>query len=151
MEISDPMKVGLLKHFLRNKGELRMRIKGTSMGPLYKDGHIAVIQPVQKICLGDIVIFEQNTNLVIHRIVLLWWSSVGWKFRTKGDGCRWYDPDWLTEKAVVGQVESILSVRNRKIYSRRNFFHRFFGMFAALLSNLAWFFSKYQVCFKKFF
>ena len=56
---------------LADRGQVSMRVHGTSMLPWVRPGNIAVIRQtsIENVRCGDIVLFRRDSHLFVHRIV----------------------------------------------------------------------------------
>jgi len=59
-----------------------------SMYPTFKGGEHVLLEPVDKAAIGDIVVFERNEELIVHRVLF----QMAGCYITKGDN-EWL-PDW---------------------------------------------------------
>ena len=89
---------------------VRMRVSGTSMGPLIRSGDAVVVAPTQTRDLkpGDLIFFvNRRRSLVLHRILKVDRRAQGgvW-FRTKGDSQGMFDEP-VEPLSVLGRVVRI--------------------------------------------
>lgn len=112
------VKCGLAADVLRSSGTLRLQVRGWSMLPAVWPGDTLIIERVASNCLskGDLVLFNRDCRLFVHRIVArdVESSSV----LTRGDAMPAPDPV-VQNSELLGRVSLI--VRNGKsIAPRRN-------------------------------
>jgi signal peptidase I len=71
METREDPKVGLAAEILRNCGEVRLELRGTSMLPSLWPGDLLTIQLVAHgdIVPGDIVLVLRDQRFIVHRVV----------------------------------------------------------------------------------
>jgi hypothetical protein len=80
---------------------LRMRINGTSMAPLLKNGEAVMIQPIptESLQIGDMIAFRQDGQIITHRLVATQQNVL----ITMGDNVYALDPPISAEK-ILGKV-----------------------------------------------
>lgn len=87
-------------------------IKDThSMEPVLNAGSISLELPPVAPCdikVGDIISFEQEDKVIIHRVVLIGEDTEGWFAATKGDNNPEPDPYKVRFEQVQGIVVGIL-------------------------------------------
>jgi signal peptidase I len=111
---------------------LRLRIKGTSMAPLFRDGEAVTIQsvPYELLRQGDIIAFRLRGETITHRIVALEPHHA----RTLGDNLRALDPP-VPPEAILGRVMT-LERNGRPIHLTQGawpFLHRTLARFGSLM------------------
>ena len=88
------------------------KIKDThSMEPVLNSGSISLELPPDvpsNIKVGDIISFEQEGKVIIHRVVLVGEDPEGWFAATKGDNNEEPDPSKVRFDSVKGIVVGIL-------------------------------------------
>jgi len=81
---------------------LRTRVVGDSMWPWIADGDLVMIEPLgHSPAIGDVVLVEARTTLVLHRVV----ARAGDAFVTKGDAEPAVDGR-VTRERILGHVPS---------------------------------------------
>lgn len=111
---------GLAEEVVRNFGELRLRVFGTSMVPSILPGDLVFIHRanLNEISPGEIVLFLQNGRLFVHRVVnrkVAGTPGGGEEpcLITRGDRLRHDDPP-VSSSELLGRVISI-ERDNRKV------------------------------------
>ncbi|MDP9037906.1 MAG: S24/S26 family peptidase [Acidobacteriota bacterium] len=110
----------LILEVVRSKGEVRLKLFGTSMLPAVWPGDLVVVRccVFGELQLGQIILHERAGALTAHRIVKILRN----RLILRGDTVPQCDPPVLATE-VVGKVASV--VRNgREISLRRRFAHR---------------------------
>lgn len=109
----DTVVAPLLSAVLRQFGEVRVRVTGTSMLPAIRPGDIVRVQhvPLTTIATGDIVLFRWADRLMAHRVVDLQFEEAVPHLITRGDRHAHVDPH-VTESGLLGKVVGV--VRNRR-------------------------------------
>jgi len=104
----------LARDILSQGLNFRFKICGNSMRPLIKDGDYLIVNPVNHLKLGDIVLFiSADDRLVVHRI-----SKIKDNFIiTKGDAYCGYDCP-IKREAVLGRVVMIERGRQKRDLER---------------------------------
>ena len=117
----------LLAEVLRASGSARLRVTGSSMLPTIWPGDVAVLEraDIASLRAGDLILFQEDSRLYLHRIVALGPDGDG--FVTRGDAMPQADPVVRAEQilakasAVERNGESIrcldLSI-SRRIFGR---------------------------------
>lgn len=90
----------LVGEWLESPGA-RIRVKGQSMRPLYRDGDVLEIESVthDTLLVGDVVVMRLERHLRVHRLVGLGPKGL----RTAGDALRAPDP-WQDPADFLGRV-----------------------------------------------
>lgn len=103
----------LAKEVVRTLGEVRLRTAGTSMVPSIIPGDVVSIQraSLQDISPGEIVVFLQKGQIVVHRVVDRKTADAAGRpvepcLITRGDRLRHHDPP-VSAPELVGRVVSI--------------------------------------------
>ena len=85
-------------------------IMGHSMLPLLRDGDIVRVVPQQIYAVGDVVVFQQDGELLIHRIVTDMKASIcrdaGQIWITQGDNCIIPDTPVMIDR-LLGKVVTV--------------------------------------------
>jgi len=82
-------------------------VTGFSMLPTFAGvEHLAVEFSPAKLAFGDVVVFRQRENLVVHRLVQRRPHEGALRLRTRGDGKIAFDP-WVDPAAVIGRVVAV--------------------------------------------
>lgn len=71
MNDSNAIECELAAEVIRNFGEIRIRVGGTSMAPALQPGDLIVVrqEPIVEISAGEVVLFERMGRLFAHRVV----------------------------------------------------------------------------------
>ena len=87
--------------------KIKLMVDGDSMAPLIKAGDWIFLQPTRldNLNLGDVVVFLQNENIVVHRLIKRRKIEGKWWLCQKGDNLLGWA--WIPEDTVLGRVESI--------------------------------------------
>jgi signal peptidase len=93
---------------LRSTGKLQLRVTGTSMLPTLWPGDLLSIQSkhVEPVQPGEVVLFQRENRLFIHRVVRSFAVKGQHLFITRGDCMPQTDPA-ITEQHVLGKVMEI--------------------------------------------
>lgn len=132
-EISSNLIPNTLRTILANDEPLAMVIKGTSMLPYLAAGDRVWLQQAEKTRLrvGDLVTFEQNQEILTHRIIKKSTSI----FLTKGDNNLFPDLP-LSSQKIIGKVVAyerngtLYPIEGRRVALNRllGFCHHWIGM-----------------------
>jgi signal peptidase I len=111
---------GLAGEVVRTFGEVRLRVRGTSMVPSILPGDLVAIQSagLREISPGEVVLFSQKGRLFVHRVVDRQVSSAADGLEepfliTRGDRLCHNDPP-VSSRDMLGRVVSVKR-GNRKI------------------------------------
>lgn len=106
-------KCELASEVLRVSGKLSIRVNGWSMLPAIWSGDVLLIETLtgQDVTAGQVVIFERDGRLFVHRVLAEDAAYQAGVIRTRGDAMPHADPP-ISRKAVLGRVQTI--VRNGK-------------------------------------
>ena len=104
---------GLVEEVVRDFGEVRIRVFGTSMMPALNPGDVISIQKtaIEDICAGNIVLFIRDGRLFAHRVVQRIGDACDMRLITRGDRLLQNDPD-VSRMEFIGRV--ICAERNGK-------------------------------------
>ena len=92
---------GLMMDRLRAGDPIEGTTRGYSMWPRFVDGSLVRVEPCtgRQVRAGDVVLFERDGRLVLHRALRV----AGSRVLLKGDAC--VDPDgWIAHERVVGRL-----------------------------------------------
>ena len=105
----------LLAEVLRVSGLARLRVTGSSMLPTIWPGDVAVLERMTPANLGagDVILFQQDSRLFLHRIVAP--GSAANEFVTRGDAMPQADPLVRAEQ-ILARVTAV--ERDGKIIHR---------------------------------
>ena len=81
-------------------------VSGDSMLPYFHDGELVNVEPMsekQSLAIGEVIVFEVNNHLVIHRIVDIVFANRHVFVKTKGDN-NTQDDGFLHLSKVLGVV-----------------------------------------------
>jgi signal peptidase I len=72
----------------QKKGRCWWPVSGSSMAPLIHSGDrvLVVSIPVERVRLGDIIVFRRNGELIVHRVLKKLRTADNFRFMEKGDG-----------------------------------------------------------------
>lgn len=100
--------------FLQNTVSI-LRIKGRSMYPALQEGWSAQISPVdkKKIKIWDIIVFDINGELTVHRIVGKISKDDKAYFLQKGDNE--LKPGFIGEDQAVGKVSNVFNSDHKEV------------------------------------
>ncbi len=111
-------------------------VTGTSMLPTFRGvERLAVEFSPSDLAFGDVLVFRQRGNLVVHRLVQSRRSADSVRLRTRGDGTISFDP-WLDPESVIGRVVAV-GYAGGAWRTLRNSRGRFYAYLIAL-HDLAW-------------
>jgi signal peptidase I len=98
----------LLADVLRQAGEARVRVTGTSMLPAIQPGDVITIRPVafESVAPGDVVMFAWAGRLLAHRVVETRFDNEPAVLMTQGDQHDFADPP-VSAQALVGRVSGV--------------------------------------------
>jgi signal peptidase I len=102
---------GLTEEVVRNFGEVRLRVFGTSMVPSILPGDLVLIQKanLNEISQGEIVLFLRDGRLFVHRVTSPAGTSDGSADQfliTRGDR-QWQDDGPVSSSELLGRVVSL--------------------------------------------
>lgn len=111
--MSNTWECGLVEDVVRDFGEARIRVFGTSMMPALNPGDVISIQKtaIEEISVGNIVLFIRNGRLFAHRVVERIGDACNMRLITRGDRLLQNDPD-VSRMEFIGRV--ICAERNGK-------------------------------------
>ena len=106
----------LAGEIVRNFGEVRLRVSGTSMMPSLLPGDLLSVQraSVSEISSGEIVLCSREERLFAHRVVARWGSPGEPLLITRGDRLNHNDPP-VCSPELLGRVTSIQRGRGRGV------------------------------------
>jgi signal peptidase I len=105
----DECKTALAAEILRAGDSIRLQVLGSSMLPSIWPGDVVSIDKVSvdEIVPGDIVVYERDDRLFVHRLLSKTASSNGIRWETRGDSMPQNDPPF-SEGQLLGRVSHIL-------------------------------------------
>jgi signal peptidase I len=105
----------LLAESVRIRGGIRLPAVGTSMVPAIHPGDVLSIQPVdsKEVSLGDVVVYEREGVLIVHRVVGIFAAPSDPYWVTQGDRSLRDDAPIRTDE-LLGRVVSI-ERKNRRV------------------------------------
>lgn len=85
-------------------------IASSSMSPSYKRGDAVIIEKtsVSIIKVGDIIAFNNNKQIVTHRVVKIKEDGNTMYFYTKGDANNSIDAEYVIQENVIGIVKNVI-------------------------------------------
>ena len=101
-------KTGLIRRALLSGRVVELRITGTSMIPTLWPGDLVSVEPARrrKLLTGDLVVFQRDERLIVHRIVGRDQAGAGCRILTRGD-TQIAPGDAVPESDVLGLVAAI--------------------------------------------
>jgi signal peptidase I len=106
------MACGLAEEVIRNFGEVRLRVFGTSMAPAMLPGDLVTVHraAMNDISAGEVVLFTQNGRLFVHRVMGQKLSPAEKieeaRLITRGDRLHHDDPP-VSSRELLGRVVSL--------------------------------------------
>ncbi|MGA3213783.1 MAG: S24/S26 family peptidase [Terriglobales bacterium] len=102
------LKHDLAVELLRRCGEARLPVNGSSMLPSLWPGDILEVrhEDVAKIALGQVVVFQRDARLVVHRVIRRVRRDGSTLLITRGDR-RWTPDAPVSSKELLGCVEVV--------------------------------------------
>lgn len=112
----------LNKQLLEKGLTLKIKTTGNSMWPFLRDGFTVEIKQYRQYNIGDIIIFDQSHQQILHRII----KKNGSKIMVKGDNNHFIDQCTDTS-SILGKAISYNNGKrtvslNRKIESMKSFY-----------------------------
>jgi signal peptidase I len=103
------LKCELASDVLRSSGRLRLRVTGWSMLPTIFPGDTVMIERAsgENVCEGDIVLFDRDRRLFVHRVSGKSGSTGDLRIVTQGDAMTRPDPP-VSGSQVLGKVRFVL-------------------------------------------
>jgi signal peptidase I len=107
-DVSTTVGCGLAEEIVRNFGEVRLRVFGTSMVPSILPGDMVSVQHAgpSEICSGEIVVYARYGRLIIHRVVESSGSCSESLLVTRGDRLFRNDAS-VSSSELLGRVTSV--------------------------------------------
>lgn len=106
----------LFSELLHSGAVLRVRVTGTSMGPLIRSGDIVSVRktPFATLGRGDIVLFINTDGSYMAHRILRKQTKAGRVFvHTKGDAQVEYDP-WVPADKILGKIYKVEKRRSNR-------------------------------------
>jgi signal peptidase I len=109
-------KCELAAESLRHSGMLQIRVNGWSMLPAIYPGDVVLIRALNghQVSPGDIVLFQRQGRLFVHRVVRCGGTTV----LTRGDAMRAPDP-LVSTNELLGRVEYVIREQRQIVPSRK--------------------------------
>lgn len=98
-----------LRLLVRSRGELSTRFSGSSMLPSLPDGAELVLRQATAVGVGDIVAFEADGQIVLHRVEAI--SRRRGCLLTRGDALWLPDPPLRNLEDVLGVVTGVRTLQ----------------------------------------
>lgn len=97
----------LIKNYLAKKDIFHVTVQGNSMYPTFVHNQKILVQKVgaEDIFIGDVIFFQRENHMTLHRVAQIMQDSMGKKFLTKGDNNKGTDPCYVLEKDIIGKVK----------------------------------------------
>jgi signal peptidase I len=109
-------------------------VSGQSMWPFLNDGdRVLVAWGRDNLRPGDLLVYQVNGRLVIHRLIEIRQTPTARRFITCGDNVRRADPPVYAPQ-IVGPV--VAAERGERIFHLRRFHWRLFGRGVARLQRI---------------
>lgn len=115
----------VLEFNLRCTGSLWINVEGISMRPILKSGNRVEIHKKEKYEIGDVVVFRDGDNMIVHRIIKYTADHI----ITKGDNVCYSDLP-VSPSDILGKVISI--EKTSRVYNMDQF--RKYNFLASRLS-----------------
>jgi hypothetical protein len=80
------------------------------MHPTLFEADLLEIEPLSRICVGDVILFVSKDNLVVHRVVGVASNGIS----TRGDNNNYDDPEHVALENIVGIVIAAWRGRQRR-------------------------------------
>lgn len=97
----------LATNVLRNANGLRFQARGGSMAPFIRNGDILLIQPVNKVRRGDVILCHLgNGRVLAHRVVKVIRDCGQAALLIQGDALQ-YPDGVISLKSVLGRVAAV--------------------------------------------
>lgn len=112
-DLAHAVRCELAREILMLSGTLRLRVNGWSMLPTIWPGDTLVIRTPDEVRTGDIVLFERDGRLFVHRVI----AGGDAEIRTRGDAMPHADAP-VPHDQLLGRVACILR-ESRQISPRR--------------------------------
>lgn len=92
---------------------IEVKVEGTSMWPLIRPGDMVSLRlsDGSELKAGDLMVFRQSGNLIVHRFLKRRWIDNTVCFCQKGDNLLGWS--WIPANEVLGKVESIRGMDKR--------------------------------------
>jgi hypothetical protein len=119
-----------LELWLEGLGEgrtMRFRLGSCSMVPTLRPDDLVTVAPRDRCRLGEIALYRQDQNLLLHRVVARWGDWIV----TKGDGLAWLDVP-VPHDAVLGAA--VARERQGRVQRLDRLGSRFLGLAWCLTS-----------------
>lgn len=94
------------KELLNNGYNVRISTCGPSMFPLIKTGDRITIRPVENFCIGNLIVFIRDRQMVCHRLVRVFEKGGIKYYQTRGDSLFGLDGP-VTVDQILGRVTRI--------------------------------------------
>jgi signal peptidase I len=110
-----PSYADILRRWLAEGRLARLPLSGLSMEPTISSGVHLVLEACapDAIRAGDVVVYEDASGLICHRVLRRRPAADAPALLTKGDGLR-VPPAWVSATSVVGRVVAIESPEGRR-------------------------------------
>lgn len=120
--IESRLLIEVLKESIQKGESIKIKLGGNSMWPFIKNGTNATIKKIEieKLKIGDIIIFLINNKVIVHRIILLNKSKK--EITTKGDNMFFCDKK-ISSSEYIGKIIS-LEIDNKTINPDLNSYYK---------------------------
>ena len=107
--LSEPVLEAVIDYWAQTGRESEVSVRGNSMWPLVRDGDVArVAHGTGALKRGDIVAYQRNGELIVHRLIGIARGAVEPLYLIKGDNASARDPS-VRASVVLGRVVAVLS------------------------------------------
>lgn len=97
----------LVKQAIATKGKANLSFKGISMYPTLKDSMMLTISriPQEAVKISDIIAYQQDSQIVAHRVINIIRNNGEVLFITKGDNQPFGGVSRISQRDLIGKVE----------------------------------------------
>jgi signal peptidase I len=121
----------LLTEVLGEHGRARLRVTGSSMLPTLWPGDVVALEraDLHQLCVGDVILFQKQERLFLHRIIAIDHST--YRITTRGDAMPQADPV-VPSAQILAKAESVENCQGQIIsHFRPPLFARLIGLAVA--------------------
>lgn len=93
--------IALIRNVLNKKKKLTLSLTGRSMEPTLFEGNTITVVPADRIDVGEIILYEFDNNIILHRVVDVYKNWIV----TKGDSHEFCD-DVIHRSQVLGKMQA---------------------------------------------
>ena len=105
LNLTNPDFFPVISAMLHNDIKVRFRVTGRSMVPFLDGGEFVTVEKIRTRDLvpGDLVLMNDQSTVMVHRLIDKKQVHNSWRFVTKGDGVSRYDLP-VTGENILGKV-----------------------------------------------